>query len=149
MNHHPYLRAYMGGIALPTAFLLIALTVFCVARFVYRIPVPIERAIVFPMALIPNVFGAWNVLYIAVRRRRHWNIGIHGALLPFLLVPAGYVIARLLGVLDTAPNGLVYFQTVHVPFGYLALFFPAGVAVYYLVWKYAVGFFNNVLEIAE
>jgi hypothetical protein len=149
MNHHRYLRAYMGGIALPTAFLLIALTVFCIARFVYRIPVPIERAIVFPMALIPNVFGAWNALYIAVRRRHHWNIGIHGALLPFLIVPAGYLIARLLGVLDTTPNGFVYFQAVHVPFGYLAIFFPAVVAVYYLVWKYAVGFFNSVLEIAE
>jgi hypothetical protein len=54
MNEHPYLRAYMAGIALPTAFLLVALTVFCVARFVAQVPIPIERAIVFPMALIPN-----------------------------------------------------------------------------------------------
>ncbi len=47
MNHHRYLRAYMGGIALPMAFLLIALTIFCVARFLFRIPFPIQEALVF------------------------------------------------------------------------------------------------------
>jgi hypothetical protein len=149
VNQHRYLRAYMGGIALPTAFLLAALTAFCIARFVYQIPVPIERAIVFPMALIPNMFGAWNVLYVAVRRRYPWNIGIHGALLPFLLVPIGYNIARFLGVVDSEPEGLVYFHAIRIPFGHMAIFFPVGVAVYYLVWKYVIGFFNRVLEIAE
>jgi hypothetical protein len=149
MNRHDYLRAYMAGITLPTAFLLVALTVFCVARLVCHIPVPIERVIIFPMALIPNVFGAWNVLYVAVRRRHQWNIGIHGALLPFLLVPTGYVIARVLGFIDSTANGFVYFHAVHVPFGLIAIFFPVGVGVYYLAWKYIVAFFNGVLEIAE
>ena len=148
MNRHIYLRAYMAGITLPTAFLLVALTVFCVARLVCQIPIPIERVLVFPMALIPNLFGVWNVLYAAVRRRHQWNIGIHGALLPFLLVPTGYVIARVLGFIDSTPNGFVYFHAVHVPFAYMAIFFPVGVAVYYLVWKYIVAFFNGVLEIA-
>src|SRR5260370_39244542 len=32
MNQHRYLRAYMAGIVAPTVFLLIGLTVFCVAR---------------------------------------------------------------------------------------------------------------------
>jgi hypothetical protein len=149
MNRHDYWRAYMAGITLPTAFLLPALTVFCVARLVCLIPVPIERVMVFPMALIPNVFGAWNVLYVAVRKRRQWNIGIHGALLPFLLVPTGYVIARGLGFIDSTANGLVYFHAVHVPFRLMAIFFPVGVAVYYLAWKYIVAFFNGVLEIAK
>jgi hypothetical protein len=148
MHRFAYLRAYMGGVALPTAFLLVALTIFCIARFVYRIPVPIERAIVFPMALVPNLFGAWNVLYLAVRRRRPWNIGLHGALLPFVIGPGGYVIGRLLGILDTSPNGFVYFHAVHVLFAHTALVFPVVVAAYYLIWKYIVGFFNRVLEIA-
>ena len=57
MNSHPYLRAYMAGISVPTPFLLIPLTAFSVARFVYNIPVPVERVIIFPMAIIPNLFG--------------------------------------------------------------------------------------------
>jgi hypothetical protein len=148
MNRSFYLRAYMGGIALPTAFLLVALSVFCVARFVYQIPIPIERAIVFPMALVPNLFGIWNVLYLVIRRRRPWNIGIHGALLPFVIGPGGWVIGRLLGILDTSANGFVYFQAVHVPFARIAVVFPVVVVAYYLLWKYVIGFFNRVLDIA-
>jgi hypothetical protein len=84
MNRHPYLGAYMAGVTLPDSILA-----GCPDRFLPRAirlpdPVPIERAIVFPPALIPNVFGTWNVLSTAVRRRYQWNIGIHGAMLPFL-----------------------------------------------------------------
>jgi len=35
MNNHPYLRAYMAGISVPTPILLVALTAFTIARFVY------------------------------------------------------------------------------------------------------------------
>ena len=65
MNTHPYLRAYMPGIVVPTVFLLVAMTGFMLARFVYNVPVPIERVIVFPMAVVPNLWGAWNVLRVA------------------------------------------------------------------------------------
>jgi hypothetical protein len=41
MNDHPYLRAYMAGISVPTPLLLIPLKVFFMARFVYNIPVPV------------------------------------------------------------------------------------------------------------
>ena len=148
MKPCPYIRAYMAGIALPTAFLLIALTLFCIARFVYDLPLPIERAIVFPMALIPNLFGLWNVLYVAIRRSRHWNIGVHGALLPFLIGPGGVLIAYRLGVLHIVGNELVYFRVVHVPFARILIVFPLAVAVYYLIWKYVVDFFNRILELA-
>jgi hypothetical protein len=147
MNRHPYMRAYMAGIAVPTAFLIVALTVFCVARFVCQVPVPIERVIVFPMALIPNLWGAWNMLYVALPRRRAWTIGVHGALLPLILGPMGYVVATLLGVLNATRNGLVYFDVVHVPFTHIAILLPIGITVYYLAWKYLVGFLNAVLEI--
>jgi hypothetical protein len=137
----------MAGVALPAAFLLVALTIFYIARFVYQIPVPIERTIVFPMALVPNLYGVWNILYVAIRRQHQWKIGVHGALLPFLIGPIGYVIARFLGVLETTREGFVYFQAVHVPFARALIIFPAVVAGYYLVWKYIIGFFNRVLEI--
>ena len=67
--NHPYLRAYMAGIVVPTAFLLVVMIVFTLARFVFDVPVPIERVVVFPMALIPNLFGLWNIFYVGLRSR--------------------------------------------------------------------------------
>src|SRR6266700_3374235 len=64
MNPHPYLRAYMAGSAVPTMLLLVVLGGFLIARYTFHIPIPIERAIVFPMALVPNIFGAWNIFYL-------------------------------------------------------------------------------------
>ena len=71
MSNHPYLRAYMAGISVPTPLLLIPLTAFFVARFVYNIPIPVERVIIFPMAIIPNLFGVWNMLHLASRAHTH------------------------------------------------------------------------------
>ena len=45
MSNHPYLRAYMAGISVPTPLLLIPLTAFFMARFVYNILVPVERCL--------------------------------------------------------------------------------------------------------
>ena len=71
MNTHPYLRAYMAGVVLPSLFLLVALTVFILARLVFRTPIPIERVIIFPMAVVPNAFGIWNMFYLWLRPHRH------------------------------------------------------------------------------
>ncbi|SRR5712692_3115978 len=148
MNTHPYLRAYMAGIALPTMLLLVAITVFIVARLIFHIPIPIERIIVFPMALVPNLFGAWNMFYLWLRPRRHFSIGLHGALLPFLLAPIAFTIATSLGFLAVTPGGVVWFQTITVHYAFVATGFTAALAVYYLVWKHVVAFFNQVLGIA-
>ena len=97
MSAHPYLRAYMAGITLPTMFLLVVMTLFTVARYVYNIPVPIERIIVFPMAIVPNVWGVWNMLYLFLHSRRRLPIGLHGAIIPFLLVPLAFTMTRIVG----------------------------------------------------
>jgi hypothetical protein len=146
MNHR-YLRAYMAGIVAPTAFLLVALGIFCLARFVFRVPVPIERVIVFPMALIPNLFGAWNMLYAALPPHRRVPIGIHGALLPFILVPLGVTLGSALGVVRLDQQGLLAFDAVRLTYARAALVFPIVVAIYYLVWKYIVGFLSEVVGI--
>src|SRR3974390_3606261 len=99
MNNHPYLRAYMAGISVPTPLLLVALTLFSIARFVYNVPIPVERVIIFPMAIIPNLFGVWNVLYLASRSRTHLPLGIHRALLPFILSPTGFFLGVVFGFL--------------------------------------------------
>ncbi len=135
MNRHPYLRAYMAGITIPTAFLLIAVAAFIIARHVYAVPIAIERVIAFPMAFVPNLWGAWNMLYVALHSRRWLSIGIHGALLPLLLAPAGYVVQRAMGT-------MIWNLQIFV------IAFPIGLLVYYLVWKYAVRFFNELLGVA-
>ena len=88
MKPHPYLRAYMAGIVVPTMFLLIIVSVYAYNRYYFEgssqfvIPLPgepLDRAIMFPMAVVPNVWGAWNMLYLALRSRFRWALGIHGA----------------------------------------------------------------------
>jgi hypothetical protein len=89
------------------------------------------------MAVVPNAWGLWNVLFVALRSRLQLSIGLHGALLPILLAPLGIVVASLLNF--------------SIP-GFAAHAFlivaPVGLLVYYLAWKYLVGFLNRVQEIA-
>jgi len=134
MTQHRYLRAYMAGIAMPTLLLLVAMSAFTIARFVYDIPVPIERVIVFPMALIPNLWGFWNMLYVWLRQRSGMAIGLHGALLVILIVPLGLFVAKVLG-----------FGVPQHPFVVIAP--AAAMAAYYLLWKYIVNFLNGLLGI--
>lgn len=148
MNTHPYLRAYMAGIVVPTLVLLFLLTGFVIARFVYQIPIPIERAIIFPMAIVPSLFGVWNMFHLWLGPHRHLPIGFHGAILPFLLVPSGYLLGRTLGILTLGPEGLVYFQACTVPYAFFAIGFMGALTAYYLIWKHLIGFFNQVLGIA-
>ena len=148
MKQHTYLRAYMAGIVVPTMLLLVAMTVFFVTRYIYNVPIPIERVIVFPMALVPNLFGVWNILYVWLRPRRHLPIGFHGALLPLLLAPIGFTIATSLGFLAVTPRGFVLFEAITIHYPFVATGFLCTFLLYYLVWKHLVGFFNELLGIA-
>jgi len=148
MNTHPYLRAYMAGIAVPTMLLLAIMTAFTIARHVYDVPLPIERVIVFPMAIVPNLFGLWNILYVAMGSGRRLPIGFYGALLPFVLLPIAFTMATFLGFLSFTPTALVWFEILHIPYVFLTIVFPGTVAVYYLIWKYLVGSLNELLGIA-
>ncbi len=146
MNTHPYLRAYMAGIFTPSLFLLVALTAFILARLVFQLPVPIERVIVFPMALVPNLFGAWNILYVWSQRRL--PIGFHGALLPWIIAPMGLGLGKALGVLTLGASSITWFDAISIPYTLLVPGFCVALVVYYLVWKYIVGSLNCVLGIA-
>jgi hypothetical protein len=137
MNQHIYLRAYMAGIVVPTLFLLVVATVFCIGRYVYNVPVPIERVIVFPMAVVPNAWGLWNMAFVALRVRLQLSIGLHGALLPLLLAPLGIAVVSILNF--RVPDFAAHAFPVAAPVGLL---------VYYFAWKYLVGFFNRIVGIA-
>jgi hypothetical protein len=137
MNSHINVRAYLAGIAVPTMFLLVILTAFCYLHFNGSVDASIERLLVFPMAVVPNLWGLWNILYVAVTRRWRVPLGLHGVVLPFLLAPLGYLLLKLFGV--EIPDYVLRAY----PIG-----FSAALAVYYLAWKYAVGYLNAILGIA-
>src|ERR1700733_5904983 len=126
---YPYVRAYMAGVTLPTIFLLVVLAVFVLVRLILQIPVPLERIIVFPMAVVPNVFGLWNMLYLRLRQTRQIPIGAWGAFL------------------SLHSSGLEYFGVIHASYGLLALNLCIVIVIYYLGWKYLVNFFNRVVGI--
>jgi hypothetical protein len=136
MQSHIYLRAYMAGVTVPSGLVILMLAGFVVLRFGYNVPIPIERFLVFPLAIVPGLWGLWNMLYIVVRR--HWRIplGLYGALVPLVAGPLALGNAFLSG-----------FEISHSAW----TTFAAGVAVamlaYYLMWKYLVGFLNGVLEV--
>ena len=144
MKTHPFVRAYMAGIAVPTCMLIIILTVYAYNRFYFEVSsqfviplpgAPLDRAIVFPMAVVPNLWGVWNILYLALRSRLRWSLGVHGAVLPLVLMPLGVALARSLDVFEL--NWELVLPMV-----------PVGMTVYYLAWKHLVGFLNQEVGIA-
>ena len=137
MNQHPYLRAYMAGIVVPTLVILVAMTAFTIARYAYDVPLPIERVIIFPLTAVPNLWGLWNIIWVGLLARRHVSIGVFGALLPLLLAPGGWVVAHLVGF-PIPP---------YIP-RFAPYFLPVGVVVYYLVWKHIVARLNAIIGIA-
>lgn len=138
MNKHIYLRAYLAGIAVPTVFLLVVVMPgYTILRYVCNFPVPVERVIVFPMAVVPSVWGLWNIAFAAFHEKLKLSIGLHGALLPFLLAPFGIVVASLLN-----------FQIPHFVVALWPVLAPVGVVAYYLAWKYLVNGLNAILGIA-
>jgi len=124
----------MAGIAVPTPFLVVAVTGFTIARTLFRVPLPLEHVIIFPMAVVPNAWGLWNVLRVAAGAGGRWPIGAHGAVLPLVLMPLGLLLARIFAIDFITP-------------AFLATIAPVAVAIYYLAWKYLVGYCNALLGV--
>jgi hypothetical protein len=137
MNPHKYLRAYMAGLVVPTLAFPVGVVAFVIERYVYGNMVPLERVIIFPVAFVPLLWGFWNMLYVASHTRTHLSIGIHGAILPFLLGPLGIVLTLAL-----------HFQIPGFAAHIFPILAPVALIMYYLLWKYVVHFLNGVLGIA-
>ena len=144
MRPHPYLRAYMAGIVVPTLFLLVIMVVLSYHRYYFEVPnqfviplpgLPLERALVFPMAVVPNMWGLWNILHVTLRSRGvRLTLGVHGALLPLVLMPGGVALTRA-------------FDVFTIQWQFALPMVPIGMAVYYLAWKHLVGFLNEEMGI--
>jgi hypothetical protein len=144
MRPHPYLRAYMAGIVVPTLFLLVIMLVDAYQRFYFEVPNqfvlglpahPLERALLFPMAIVPNAWGVWNMLNLALRSRVRLPLGVHGSLLVLILIPGGVALARAL-------------DTFSIQLRFAVPMIPIGMGVYYLAWKYLVEPLNHEMGIA-
>jgi hypothetical protein len=147
MKPHPYLRAFLAGAFVPTLILPLMLTGFIVVRLALQFPFPIERGLIFPMALVPSLWALWNMLWVGSHPRTHLSIGEHGALLPLFLLPGGALVATHLGILALGSGGVTWLHSVYVPYSLIAPVFAAALAGYYLAWKYVVGFLNRTLGI--
>jgi hypothetical protein len=148
MTSRPYLRAYLAGLGFPSMVVPGVLLAYVIARYGFGVPVPLERGLIFPLALAPNLFGLWNMIYLRLRQGSSLKIGMFGALLPFVMVPCGFLVARALGILTLGQSHITWFGEISVPYTVLAVGFCVGVTIYYLAWKYAVNYFNELLGIA-
>lgn len=148
MNPHPYLRAFLAGVFIPTLVLPLMLTGFIVVRLVLQFPVPIERGIIFPMALVPSLWGIWNMLAQTPAIRGRVSLGVFGALLPPLMVPVGAAVGVSVGAVSFGAKSILWLQTWHISYVVAGCFFCVALTAYYLLWKYVVGFLNRTLGIA-
>jgi hypothetical protein len=144
MRPRPYLRAYMAGIVVPTLFLLVVVAVHAYQTVYFEVPsqfvlgypaLPLDRAFLFPMAVVPNAWGLWNMLYLALRSRVKVSLGVFGSLLVLILVPGGVALTRL-------------FDAFTIQMDLAVPMVPIGMLVYYLAWKYGVGALNAEMGIA-
>ena len=148
MKAHPYLRAYMAGTFIPTLVLMVIACGYAVFRFGLNVPVAIERGIIFPVAFVPNLWGIWNVIFLKIHEKHAWAIGAHGALLPFVLAPMGLLVGGAFSLVAFRGAAMIFMNAVMIPYGALAAGVCCAVILYYFVWKYIVGFLNEVVGVA-
>lgn len=130
---HPYLRAYLSGIALPTMVIPFVILILSIAGPTSH-DFHIEDVVIFPIGLVPNAWGLWNMLFVWVQRRREIPVGVHGALLAVVIAPLAYSVQLALGKMIWTTE-------------LFAIGFPISIVAYYLAWKLVVGRLNNLLGV--
>jgi hypothetical protein len=83
-----------------------------------------------------------------MHQRHAWKIGVHGAILPCLLAPLGFLVASLLSMLAVRGHSVVYFESVSIPYTAIAVGLVCAMVLYYVVWKYVVSFLNDAVGVA-
>lgn len=130
---HPYFRAYLAGIALPTMVVPIVIAGLAIVHPTGH-PFRIEEVVIFPIGLIPNAWGLWNMLYVRLSSHRAISAGMFGAALVLVVAPLAYGLQYGLGKMLWTPS-------------LFAVGLPMALAGYYLAWKLAVARFNDLLGV--
>jgi hypothetical protein len=130
MRAHPYVRAYLAGVAIPTV--VVCAAGFPIVGLFDRFDQSVQRALILPLATNPLIWGLWNLAWVALGPQRRAPIGWHGAILAVLLIGAGAHLAIRFDVSDVTSLGGA---TALVPFG----------LAYYLLWRHAVSRLNSIV----
>ena len=125
----------MAGVVPPTIFSLLVYLGMTIAHSLFDVQLPpMERFIIFPLVVVPNLWGLWNGMRAIMRRRL--PLAVHGALLPIVNFALGYPAALALRIPITPE---------------MIRSIPASLAMsmvfYYLGWKFAVRFLNTLVDV--
>lgn len=125
----------MAGIVPPTAMSLVVYVLMTLGHSLFAIQLPpAESIIIFPLVVVPNMWGIWNGIRAVMTKRL--PLALHGALLPVINFGLGYVMI-------SATNFSISTQIMR--FGAVSLLMT--MAIYYLVWKFVVGFLNTLVDV--
>ena len=125
----------MAGIVPPTAMSLVVYVLMTLGHSLFALQFPpVENVIIFPLVVIPNMWGIWNGIRAVMTKRL--PLATHGALLPIINFALGYAVVR------TANFAI---STQMMRFGPVSLLMT--MTIYYLVWKFAVGFLNTLVDV--
>ena len=130
---HPFIRAYMAGIALPTMVVPLVVATLAMAHAGGR-GEDLERVLIFPVGLAPNAWGLWNIFYVWIRRHREIPIGPFGIVLVVIIAPAAFALQVTLGQ-------MVWTRDLFV------IGFPLTLVIYYLAWKHGVARLNDLVGV--
>ena len=125
----------MAGIVPPTALSLLVYVLMTLGHSLFAIQLPaVESFIIFPLVVIPNLWGIWNGVRAMMRRRL--PLALHGALLPIINFALGFGMVRALDL--TVSDQMMRFGPVSL---------LMTMAFYYLTWKFGVGFLNTLVDV--
>jgi len=89
------------------------------------------------MAVVPNLWGLWNILYVALLARRRISLGLFGRSCRSSSFPrVGLRSPRGVAVPSFVPHALPSSSR-------------SASAIYYLVWKHLVGALNAIVGLPE
>jgi len=149
MNTHPYLRAFLAGIFVPTLVLPVMLVGFITLRLCWRSLCLLSVSLFFRWRLCRRCSELWNVLYWRRIERTHMALGAHGAILPFLGAPTGAFVASSLGMLQDWHTRDRVVSDVPDPLCISRRHFCGGGGGVLPGWKYIVGFLNGWLGLRK
>ena len=148
MNPHPYLRAYLAGVFVTTLILPSCSRRSSSFASCFRCPSPLSAVSSFPCPSSPRSGDCGTCSGSPRASARILPSACTARCCLFCCClseppsPTATAFSRL------GATSVTWFNALSIPYALIAVVFCCGVAAYYLVWKYIVGFINRTLGIA-